>query len=167
MFQTNSSPEKIGAMLNIEGIVEGCSSKFAELFIMYAVCEKLELGEITVGYKAVRLAKNVSGIQIPDVAKIGIRVSELKKKCIEEKGKRKFQDAYNFVLNKSKKIKNPVSFVSAKDYIFPFIMSKCKNECGCTIKQKQVTIATSQHVNANENHRLKNAINHAFANAIA
>ncbi|WP_286406361.1 DUF4435 domain-containing protein [Myroides marinus] len=124
----NADSTEIKKNLDYQGWYQNNEEKLVELFIIYAIINQYSLGIKNVQYKVTNLTKDKSGIIC--LIKIQEKINNLKKEIREHPG-------FNFDLDSEISIRRDrisrmnnrlLTFVSAKDYLFPLLKTRIQDK---------------------------------------
>lgn len=145
-FNDTLSETDAAAKVNMEDWLKKNSDCLSRLFCCYAVCQKLGLGEKTVGYSCFLLRDMSAEEFVYCSRKVNARVFSLYRKLILRFGSnntRSLAACYSRSLNKH----GVQRCVSAKDYILPAIEQKLKSTCGVNVSRKQLKTLLADRAN--------------------
>lgn len=125
-------------MLMFKDWVASVQEPLLNLFAAFATVKIFAPDEKTVSNGiGVLLTKKSNKKTTLDENKVEIALSKALSVVESEIGKRKAQTTYNKILNRIKKLKNPLDAVSGKDYLLPLLDFRLQ-EFGCRIRRKSL-----------------------------
>lgn len=103
-----------------------------ELFVEYALSFMLNPTQQTVAYDVKHLVSSNNGV--PDKAKVAARVAIVKSATISAVGSGRYDQARDEVLeNTRRSARNPLDYVSGKDYILPLLKTRFRSTVKSTV----------------------------------